>query len=120
MKNKFLELAIKIAKKNNNKPYNFVAIIVDRKNRIRSIGLNSYRKTHPLQKKYADIVGMPDREFLHAEIHAIVSLQDFSLTDIYTIYIARVNKQGKIMPAQPCPICRKALGDYFIDNIITT
>ena len=57
---------------------NMTAIIYDKRGKVISVGQNSYVKTHPLQAKYAAIAGMPDRQFLHAEIHAIVKCKDLT------------------------------------------
>lgn len=54
------------------------AIIYDRKGEVLSIGQNSYVKTHPLQAKHAEKVGLPYKQFLHAEIHAITRCKHFT------------------------------------------
>jgi tRNA(Arg) A34 adenosine deaminase TadA len=83
------------------------AIIKDRKGRVLAIKQNSYLKTHPYQAHHANKVNLPEKIFLHAEIHAIVSCKDVSKA--YSIEVLRVNKQGKPMMAKPCPICMSAI-----------
>lgn len=86
---------------------NITAIIYDRKGRILSIGKNSYVKTHTLQAKHAEKVGLPDKQFLHAEIHAIVRCKD--LSKAHRILVTRYGKEGQPLLAKPCPVCESAL-----------
>lgn len=113
-----LPLAIEVAKNLPHEDYKVSAIITDRKNKILSIGSNSYCRTHPLQQKYAKMVGQDERIFLHAEISAIVNLRYG--TKPYSIYIARVNKKGESLFSKPCPICSLALKDIGIQKIFYT
>lgn len=83
------------------------ALIYDRKGRVISIGQNSYIKTHPLQAKYAQMVGQPEKQYLHAEIHAITRCRD--LRKAHKIFISRYNKQGEPVLAKPCPVCVTAI-----------
>lgn len=83
------------------------AVIYDRKGRVLSVGQNSYVKTHPLQAEHATKVGLPERIFLHAEIHAIVRCRN--LEHAHRIFISRWNESGKSSLAKPCPICDSAI-----------
>ena len=83
------------------------ALIYDRKGRVLSIGQNSYLKTHPLQALHATKVGMPEKQFLHAEISAIIRCKD--LSKAHKILVTRYNKQGEPVLAKPCPICQSAI-----------
>jgi len=85
------------------KKHILTAIIYDKKGRILSIGQNNYVKTHPLQKKYAEQAGEPHKEYLHAEVAAIVKCKD--LSKAYKISIFRFNSEGKPGLAKPCSIC---------------
>lgn len=87
--------------------HQLTAVIYDRKGRVLSVGQNSYIKTHPLQAKYADKVGLPEKQFLHAEIHAIVRCKD--LSKAYKIFISRWSKNGEPLLAKPCPVCQSAI-----------
>ena len=86
---------------------NMTAIIYDKRGKVISVGQNSYVKTHPLQAKYAAAAGMPDRQFLHAEIHAIVKCKD--LTRAYRIFVSRWDRKGQPALAKPCPVCISAI-----------
>lgn len=91
------------------------AIIYDRKGRVISIGKNSYVKTHTLQAKHAEKVGLPSKQFLHAEIHAITKCKD--LNKAYRIFVTRYGKNGQPMLAKPCPVCQSAIESSGIQII---
>jgi deoxycytidylate deaminase len=80
-----------------------------------SVGFNSYVKSHPLQKKYAEMVGhSPLRDKLHAEIQAIIRAKG---KEIYKIVIERYNKNGNPVNAMPCPICQLAIKEAEIKRV---
>lgn len=83
------------------------AVIYDKRGRVISVGQNSYVKTHPLQAKHAAEVGMPDKQYLHAEVHAIVRCKD--LTKAHKIFVSRWDKKGRPALAKPCPVCMSAI-----------
>jgi tRNA(Arg) A34 adenosine deaminase TadA len=83
------------------------AVIYDKRGRIISVGQNSYVKTHPLQAKHAVQVGLPDKQFLHAEIHAIVRCRD--LSKAHRIFVSRWDSKGNPALAKPCPVCISAI-----------
>jgi tRNA(Arg) A34 adenosine deaminase TadA len=91
------------------------AIIYDRKGRVLSIGKNSYIKTHPLQAKYANKVGLPEKQYLHAEIAAIVKCRD--LAKAHKIEVLRVGRDGSFLLAKPCPVCQSAIKASGIKHI---
>lgn len=91
------------------------AIIYDRKGRVLSVGKNSYVKTHPLQAKHAEKVGLPDKQFLHAEIHAITKCRD--LSKAHRIVVTRYDKTGRPLLAKPCPVCQSAIESVGIEVI---
>lgn len=90
-----------------NHQQNITAIIYDRRGRILSIGKNSYIKTHTLQAKHAKKVGLPEKQFLHAEIHAITKCRN--LNKAHRIVVTRIDKTGKTLLAKPCLVCQSAL-----------
>jgi tRNA(Arg) A34 adenosine deaminase TadA len=116
MKSKFFDLAIKIAKTRCPLRYNFVSVVTDKKDRILSIGLNSFSKTHPTQARLAKLSGQGDKIYLHAEIDALVRCK--SKPD--SIYVVRLNCKGQIRPAEPCVICRMAIKESNMRNIYHT
>lgn len=95
--------------------HSLTAIIYDKRGRVLSIGQNSYIKTHPLQKKYAEKVGEPYKQNLHAEIAAIVKCK--SLERAHTIKIFRFGANGKPALAKPCSICESAIRAAGIKHV---
>ena len=83
---------------------NLVAFAL-RGRRIVSVGHNSYTRTHPEQSRLAKKVGQPDRQFLHAEVAALLKAP----RDADTLVVVRINKQGELVNASPCPVCREAI-----------
>lgn len=83
------------------------AIIYDKRGRVLSIGQNSYVKTHPLQAKHANLVGLHDKVFLHAEVHAIARCHDLSRA--HKIVVTRWDRNGLPVNAKPCKICQSAI-----------
>ena len=96
---------------------NITAILFDKKGRVLSVGKNNYCKTHPLQAFHSKKVGLQEKIYLHAEIAAIIAAKG---KPIKSIIISRFNKEGKPLPAAPCPICRLAIKHFNIKNIYHT
>lgn len=94
---------------------NITALIYDRKGRLLAVGKNSYVKTHPLQAKFANQVGLEHKQFLHAEIAALVRLKDWSKA--HRIVVTRYDKQGEPVLAKPCPVCQRAINQAGIQHI---
>jgi tRNA(Arg) A34 adenosine deaminase TadA len=87
--------------------FDMTAMIYDKRGRVLSVGKNSYVKTHPYQAQCARNVGLPDKQFLHAEIHAIVRCKQ--LFRAHRIVVMRFDKDGKPKNAKPCPVCESAI-----------
>lgn len=83
------------------------AIIYDKRERILSIGQNSYIKSHPVQAKHAKLVGKDHNIYLHAEISAIIRCQD--LSKAHKIFVSRYDAYGNPTLAKPCTICMSAI-----------
>ena len=94
--------------------YDIIAKCYDKKGRLLSVGTNSYQKTHPYQKHCALAVGHSFKEYLHAEICAILRAKD---QPIYKITVERYNKNGEPMLAKPCPICQYAINAHCITKV---
>lgn len=95
--------------------FDMTAIIYDKRGRVLSVGKNSYIKTHPLQSKHACMVGLPDKQFLHAEIHAISLCRN--LKRAYKIVVSRFGSKGEPKNAKPCPVCQSAIKSAGIKYI---
>jgi tRNA(Arg) A34 adenosine deaminase TadA len=97
--------------------FDITAIIYDKRGKVLSIGKNSYVKTHPVMKKHCEHVGLPDKLFLHAEVHAIVKCR--RLDKAHKIVVTRFDKEGNPKIAKPCPVCQSAIeaaGIRFIEH----
>lgn len=83
------------------------AIIYDKKGMPLSIGRNNYFKTHTYQAKIAKEVGLPEKEYVHAEIDAILRLRNPEKA--YKILVTRFGASGQELTAKPCPVCQRAI-----------
>lgn len=81
--------------------------------RVISTGYNKER-SHPMIVSSEHI---KDHCSVHAEIDAIKRAKDVSGA---TIYVARVNRQGKARDSRPCSRCYKAIEEHGIRKIIYT
>lgn len=105
------DLAIETAKTSPSKKQ--VGAILLNKNKVVITATNLETKSHPIQAKFAERVGLKEKIYLHAEISALVKCKE----ECDTIVVARVNPQGKIRMAKPCPICQLALSEAGISKI---
>lgn len=97
------------------KKQDIVAIVYDKRGRVLSVGQNSYTKTHTLQALHARKVGLPEKNFQHAELSAIVKCKD--LSKAHKISVFRYTKDGKPANAKPCPICLSLIASTPIQII---
>ena len=93
------------------------ATVFDKRGRALAVAYNSYKKTHPLQGFFAKLEGQSERQYLHAEIRALLKCRD---TKPHAIYIERYGADGKPREAAPCGICRRALGAFGVKRISYT
>ena len=91
----------------SKKRFEITAIVYDKKGKVLSVGKNSYVKTHPLQAEHAIKVGLPHKQFLHAEIHAISRCKQ--LDRAHKIVVLRFDSSGLPRSAKPCPVCESAI-----------
>ncbi len=115
--NKILNIAVDVAKNLVDQKYKIAAIITNKRNKVLSIGWNSYSKSHPKQLRWAKKNHNSHRIFLHAEISAIIRCKDGIP---YHIYVARVNRKGEARLAKPCKICKMAIMDVGIKKVVYT
>ena len=97
------------------KQHVITAIIYDKRGRVLSVGQNSYVKSIRLQRKHANLVGMPEKVMTHAEVAAIAKCR--SLSRAHTIKVFRYNKSGAPVNAMPCKVCMSAIAEANIRNI---
>jgi deoxycytidylate deaminase len=91
------------------------AKITDRKGNVLSIAENSYSKTHPIQARFANNVGLGHRIFLHAEIAALIKLKKKDKP--FKIHVERFHKNGKPANAKPCAVCDAAIRQWGIKHV---
>lgn len=72
-------------------------------------------KTHPVQKMHADQVGLPQKIYLHAEVHAIVKCR--AIDKAHRIVIMRYDSNGNPKNAKPCPVCMSAINSVGIKHV---
>lgn len=82
-----------------------IVAFVLRKGKIVAQGFNSYTKTHPRQASLAKAVGQPKREYLHAEVSALLRAP----RDSDTLVVIRMDRQENLVCAAPCPVCCLAI-----------
>ena len=111
-----MDLAIKVAE--SSKSRKKVGAVLLNKNKPISQGVNQDTKSHPLQAKLADMVGLSEKIYLHAEISALVRCR----SDVDTIIVVRLGGHGgdQLRNAKPCPICSLALKEAGIEHIYYT
>ena len=89
----------------------------DRKGRLLAEANNSYKKTHPLQAHFANLVGLPQKVYLHAEIACLIVSRN---KKVHSIHVKRENKHGRLLNAMPCKLCREAIRWYGVNNVFYT
>lgn len=93
------------------------AFAFDNRGRLLSKGTNSFVKTHPRQKKYADCVGLKYKIYLHAEVSAIIKAN----AKIDTLIVARILQHtNETALAKPCPVCCEAIRQAGIKKVYFT
>jgi len=109
-------LAIKVAE--SSKSRKRVGALLLNKNKVISQGVNQDTKSHPFQAKLADMVGLSEKIYLHAEISALVKCK----SEVDTIVVARLggHEGNELRNAKPCPICSLAIEQAGIEHIYYT
>ena len=92
--------------------YKVAAAVLSKKGKVLSYGTNSYTKTHPTQDKYAKQAGCCQKQYLHAEIAALVAYARHDTKrqeNPHKIKVLRVNQRGETRMSKPCQICDLAI-----------
>jgi len=108
-----MDLAIKVAESSRSRKK--VGAVLLNKNKPITQGVNQDTKSHPLQAKLAEMVGLHEKIYLHAEISALIKCK----SDADTIIVARLGGHNgdELRNAKPCPICSLALKEAGIEHI---
>jgi tRNA(Arg) A34 adenosine deaminase TadA len=91
--------------------YTVYAYAVDKKGVEISRAVNSYTKTHPLQKYFASKAGCKEKIYLHAEISALLKAKG---RQVYGIYVYRFDKAGERVSSKPCAVCLEAIKAFGV------
>lgn len=100
-----------------SKKHLILAKCFDKKGNLLSVAHNSYEKTHPLQKQFAVRAGQPYREYLHAEMLAMIRAKG---KPIYKLTIERYDAKGNPMLAAPCEVCVAAIKEFQVKQVFYT
>lgn len=97
-----------------------IGAVLVHKNFVVSAGAN-LSTSHPLQYNYNTKVGrLAPRHCLHAEMHAIVRARDYGWFDQCDMFVARLDRRGKLAMCKPCRACHQALEDRGIQRVTYT
>jgi deoxycytidylate deaminase len=110
-----IEHAIAAALKSEYTSHKVGAAIYNKKGALLSVGWNK-QKTHVKQAKWAFEVGQPLRQFLHAEIDALIKCR---YGKPHTLVVIRIANTGLAI-AKPCAVCARAIFDEGIKKIYWT
>jgi deoxycytidylate deaminase len=99
-----------------DKLYYVGAMCLNSKNKILSLGFNSYVKTHPRQKKYSVKTGSSEKCFLHAEIASLIRAKG----KVKTVLVLRLTQNKVIRISKPCKICSLALAEAGVEQVYYT
>ena len=108
------DLAIETARSSPSKKQ--VGAILLNKSRVVVTATNIETKTHPIQARFAERVGLHEKIFLHAEIvETLVKCRE----ECDTIVVARLggHNHDELRMAKPCPVCALALKEAGIDKV---
>ena len=108
-----MDLAVDIARSSPSRKR--VGAILLNKGKIVSTGVNQETKSHPLQAKFAKMVGLDEKIYLHAEMSALVK----SRSDCDTIVVARLGGHSgeELRNSRPCAICSLALKQAGVKHV---
>jgi len=99
-------------KKPSKKRYQLFATCFDKKNNVIGQGVNDYKRSHPLMKKFAIEAGESEEKvFMHAELAAVLSA---GRKKIHKILVQRFDSNGDPVLAKPCPTCQKMLKAFDV------
>lgn len=101
----FLRRAVEVAATSPSRKR--VGAVLYSKRREIASAVNNDDKSHPIQARWAERVGLCEKIYLHAEMAALIKARE----DADTIVVVRLGgHDGKsLRNAKPCPICEPAL-----------
>ena len=116
MKNKrYIEFAKRVAEQSNYGKFRHGAVLV-KGSSVRSASCNKHRHCSFGSRFRRE--GRGDAT-LHAELGAILGMER-STTQGATIYVARINREGKARISKPCRMCENAMRHVGIKKVVYT
>jgi deoxycytidylate deaminase len=111
-----MDLAIKVAESSQSRKK--VGALLLQKNKVITQAVNQDTKSHPIQAKFAHMVGLHEKIYLHAEMSALVRCK----SDADTIVVVRLGGHSghELRNAKPCPICQLAIKEFGVEHIYYT
>ena len=88
------------------------SVAVDKRGNYLGEAMNTYKVSHPAQRKWSLRCGMQGKEYLHSETLSLLRALKTG-KQIAELYIARVDKQGNVKNAKPCVICQAMITSEF-------
>lgn len=108
----WIDRARRYALENCSGDFKHCAIALDKSGGLLAIETNTY-KSHPVQAMYAWRANRNRRSYLHAEIRALIKAR----SQVETLIVIRVNRQGQLKLSKPCPVCQCAIQDAGVNTI---
>jgi deoxycytidylate deaminase len=96
------------------KRYIILAKAYDKKGNLLAVGENSYKKSNPVMKYFAEQAGLPAKIYLHSEVQALLRCKD---KKVYKLTVERYTANGQPANAKPCPVCSLALNAWGVTEI---
>lgn len=109
MDDRWIKYGARLASKVYGK-YRIASVVLDKRGKLLSTGTNSYTRSHPTQARHAAKSGNPSKQFLHAEIAALINCRGVA----YKIVTVRIKRDGTFGLAKPCPVCELAIKEAGI------
>jgi tRNA(Arg) A34 adenosine deaminase TadA len=109
----FLRMAVDVAESSPSRKK--VGAVLMNKNKVIATATNHDCKSHPLQAKWADRVGLSEKIYLHAEMSAMIKARD----DSDKIVVVRLGGHSghELRQSRPCPICESYLKHSGIEHV---
>ncbi len=97
------------------KRYEIIASTFDKKGNLIASGMNSYKKSHTLQKYFSEKVKMnSERIYLHSELASLLKSKG---KDVHSVLVQRFDNEGKPKNARPCPSCVEAMKAWGVIKV---
>jgi len=115
MRKRFFRIAEKVAQKGRSK-FRMGAVVVQG-NRILSVGYNNMQKSHPVMSRNSISVEQQNFIKLHAEVSALLSLDNPSINNKTAIYVYRARRDGHQGLAKPCDVCIRFIQSMGVKKV---